>query len=156
MVAEKIYSDSEYRKQLLLRVLPKFEKFEQFDELHTDFVTSVEKDEEQEQVMEDKPVGMAVSTGAAQLLRQINFSLGRGDDTSSVIAPATIAQQQQPIVDESLDERMEINTVVENECDNDFDYNYSGGGPSINKGECQSPSVASDDRQIKSFETPSL
>ena len=69
MVAEKIYSDSEYRKQLLLRVLPKFEKFEQFDELHTDFVTSVEKDEEQEQVMEDKPVGMAVSTGAAQLLR---------------------------------------------------------------------------------------
>ena len=42
MVTEKIYSDSEYRKELLLRVLPKFEKFDQFDELHTDFVASGE------------------------------------------------------------------------------------------------------------------
>ena len=30
-VHRKIYTDADYRKQLLLRVLPKFEKLEQFD-----------------------------------------------------------------------------------------------------------------------------
>ena len=88
-------------------------------------------------------------------MRQINLSLGR--EASSIIAPlaATRPPADGQTADESLDERLEINTVVENECDNEFDCNYSG-GPSLIKGECQSPSMTSDERQIKSFETPSM
>lgn len=56
-------------------------------------------------------------------------------------------------MDEAVDDRIETNTVVENECDSDFQYLYSG-GPNASK-DVQSPSVASD-RQIKSFETSSL
>ena len=48
---------------------------------------------------------------------------------------------------------METNTVVENECDSDLQYIYSG--DAVNNKELQSPSVASD-RQIKSFETTSI
>ena len=83
---------------------------------------------------------MAVSTGAAQLLRQINLSLGR--DSSSVIQQkATNVEYEKisQIIDESIDnDRLETNTVVENECDNEFgQYIYSDrdGGANTSKGE---------------------
>ena len=86
---------------------------------------------------------MIVSTGAAQLLRQINLSLGRGDSAPIVTPIVVQPPSDSQIADESLDERLEVNTVVENECENEFDYNCSG-APSINKGvDCQSPSVTS-------------
>ena len=37
-ITDKIYSDPDYRKQLLLRVLPKFDKLDQFDQLHDDAI----------------------------------------------------------------------------------------------------------------------
>ena len=52
-----------------------------------------------------------------------------------------------------MDDKIETNTVVENECDSDFQYMYSGVDPNASK-DVQSPSVASE--HIKSFETTSL
>ena len=91
-MTQKIYKDAEYRKQLLLRVLPKFEKLDQFDELHNDFVTSIDEADGEEAITDSgAEAQMAVSKGAAQLLRQINLSLGR--DSSSSIIPAPSALQ---------------------------------------------------------------
>ncbi len=45
-------------------------------------------------------------------------------------------------VEESIDERIETNTVVENECDSDLQYIYAGEAANIK--DLQSPSVASD------------
>ena len=56
-VTEKLYNDSEYRKQLLLRVLPKFDKLEQFDKLHEEI-----EDKQEEGLI-------SVSKGAANLMR---------------------------------------------------------------------------------------
>ena len=35
-IKKKIYTDPDYRKQLLLRVLPKFDKLDQFDKIQQD------------------------------------------------------------------------------------------------------------------------
>ncbi len=43
-VTQKIYSDADYRKKLLLRVLPDFQKLDQFDQLHNDFISSTEEE----------------------------------------------------------------------------------------------------------------
>ena len=71
-VADKLYKDADYRKQLLLRVLPDFEKLEQFDQLHKDFVSSANEEDqaaadaatEKSQPTSEKNQ-MAVSRGAA-------------------------------------------------------------------------------------------
>ena len=97
---------------------------------------------------------VAVSTGAAHLLRRINFSLGR---QSSPVVPQEKKTNEDELADDSINDGLETNTVVENECD-DEEFRcsmYSGGQVEdncMNKDELLSPTS---DRQMKSFETPS-
>ena len=72
-IAEKIYSDPAYRKQLLLRVLPKFNKLDQFDQPPDDTAGKATQAASKREPGEPR----LPSTGAAQLMRQINQSLGR-------------------------------------------------------------------------------
>ena len=60
---------------------------------------------------------LAVSKGAAQLLRQINLSLGR--ESTAGLPQVALEEKSESQADET-DDRIETNTVVENECDNDF------------------------------------
>lgn len=68
-IKKKIQTDPDYRKQLLLRVLPKFDKLDQFDKI-------------QKGIAQKNTEGSEVSRSAAHLIRQINQSLGKNDNVT--------------------------------------------------------------------------
>ena len=82
------------------------------------------------------------SSGVLEDTKQNNLSLAGAED----------------VIDEDEDGMLlETNTVVENECDSEFQYLYHAGGGATANRDFSSPSVTSD-RQglIKSFETTSI
>ena len=126
-IKKKIYTDPDYRKQLLLRVLPKFDKLDQFDKIQLD----MEKGN-------PDGTGQIKKSAAAHLMRQINQSLGKNENSTQINEPKTVSTvtpkqsiaQEESLADSpdqgmdssDIGEQLETNTVVENECDNDFHY----------------------------------